>query len=76
MDMVRLLRQRLSPPQLRGIERALKRGPEAIGYATGLWTSGRVRDLIEQRTGGALPRGPRLALPAQAGLEREVVPSA
>jgi transposase len=42
---------RLSPPQLRDLERALKRGPEAIGYATGLWTAGRVRELIEQRTG-------------------------
>jgi transposase len=42
---------KLSPSQLRGLERALKRGPEACGYATGLWTAGRVRDLIEYRTG-------------------------
>ena len=42
---------KLSPAQLRELERALKRGPEAFGYATGLWTAGRVRDLIESRTG-------------------------
>ena len=42
---------KLGPTQLRDLERTLKRGPEAIGYATGLWTAGRVRDLIEQRTG-------------------------
>ena len=42
---------KLSPAQLRDLERALKRGPEAFGYATGLWTAARVRDLIEERTG-------------------------
>jgi len=42
---------RLRPVQLRDLERALQRGPEAFGYATGLWTAGRVRDLIESRTG-------------------------
>jgi transposase len=42
---------KLSPAQLRGIEHALKRGPEAFGFATGLWTASRVRDLIEYRTG-------------------------
>ena len=42
---------KLSPAQLRDLERALKRGPEEFGYATGLWTAGRVRDLIEHRTG-------------------------
>ena len=42
---------KLSPAQLRDIERALKRGPEAFGYTTGLWTAARVRDLIEYRTG-------------------------
>ena len=44
-------RAKLSPAQLRGIEHALKRGPEAFGFATGLWTARRVRDLIEYRTG-------------------------
>ena len=42
---------KLSPAQLRDLERALKRGPEAFGYASGLWTAARVRDLIEYRTG-------------------------
>src|SRR6516162_2478786 len=42
---------RLSAAQLRDLEQALKRGPEAYGFATGLWTARRVRDLIEYRTG-------------------------
>jgi len=42
---------RLTPAQLRDLERALKRGAETFGYANGLWTAGRVRDLIEYRTG-------------------------
>jgi transposase len=42
---------RLGPAQLGAIERGLKRGPEALGYTTGLWTAGRVRELIEYETG-------------------------
>jgi len=42
---------RLRPEDLRRIEKALKRGPEALGYATGLWTSWRVAHLIEQECG-------------------------
>ena len=42
---------KLGTAQLRDLERALKRGPEALGFASGLWTAGRVRDLIEYRTG-------------------------
>lgn len=42
---------RLSLAQLRDLERALKRGPEAFGFASGVWTASRVRDLIEYRTG-------------------------
>ena len=42
---------KLSPVQLRDLDRALRRGPEAFGYAGGLWTAARVRGLIEQRTG-------------------------
>ena len=42
---------KLSPAQLRDLDRALRRGPEAFGYASGLWTAARVRDLIEDRTG-------------------------
>ena len=41
----------LSAIQLKQIEQALKRGPEALGYASGLWTAGRVRELIEQQCG-------------------------
>ena len=42
---------RLSSAQLKQIEHALKRGPEALGYATGVWTASRVRELIEERCG-------------------------
>jgi transposase len=42
---------KLNAVQLRDIEQVLKRGPEAYGFATGLWTARRVRDLIEYRTG-------------------------
>ncbi len=42
-----LLRER----DLRQIERELKRGPEAFGYETGLWTTRRIAALIEQRFG-------------------------
>jgi transposase len=44
------------PPQLSAmdrkcIEQGLKRGPEALGYRTGLWTAWRVADLIERECG-------------------------
>ena len=44
------------PPQLTAedlhrIEKGLKRGPEALGYGTSLWTSWRVVDLIERECG-------------------------
>jgi len=39
---------RLRPEDLRRIERGLKRGPEALGYESGLWTSARVAHLIEK----------------------------
>jgi len=42
---------RLSPDDLRRIERKLKRGPQAFGYATELWTSARVAHLIEEECG-------------------------
>lgn len=42
---------RLSPEDLRRIEKALKRGPEALGYGTSLWTSWRVAHLIEHECG-------------------------
>jgi len=42
---------RLSGEDLRRLERGLLKGPEALGYETPLWTSGRVADLIEREFG-------------------------
>jgi transposase len=42
---------RLSAEDMGKIERGLKRGPEALGYETGLWTTTRVAHLIEQECG-------------------------
>jgi len=42
---------KLSVQQLAEIERTLKGGAEAVGYATGLWTLARVRKLIKQQYG-------------------------
>ena len=42
---------RLSTEDLRKIEQGLKRGPEALGYETGLWTTNRVAHLLEQTCG-------------------------
>ena len=42
---------RLAAADLRRIERALKRGPAALGYTTELWTTGRVAELIEEECG-------------------------
>src|SRR5213594_3244986 len=39
---------RLRREDLRRIERGLKRGPQALGYESGLWTSARVAHLIEK----------------------------
>src|ERR1700688_1517757 len=39
----------LSAGQLRRIEQSLRRGPEALGYAGGLWSAVRVRELIEHQ---------------------------
>jgi transposase len=36
---------------LRRIEHGLRRGPQALGYGTDLWTSGRVAHLIEAECG-------------------------
>jgi transposase len=44
---------RLSAADVRRIERGLKRGPEALGYRTGLWTAWRVADLIARECGVA-----------------------
>ena len=42
---------RLSEKELENIRDALERGPEALGYETGLWTAWRVADLIERECG-------------------------
>src|ERR1700680_230131 len=42
---------KLSASPLRKSDRALKRGPEAFGHASGLWTAVRVRELIEDQCG-------------------------
>jgi transposase len=42
---------RLTTVDLRRLERALKRGPAAFGYATPLWTAERVAALIAQECG-------------------------
>ena len=42
---------RLSAENLKKIEQGLKRGPEALGYETSLWTAWRVAHLIEQECG-------------------------
>jgi len=41
----------LSPGEIHKIEQGLKRGAEALGYATSLWTAARVAHLIEQECG-------------------------
>jgi transposase len=38
----------LSPAQRERLRSLLQRGPEALGYETGLWTSARLAHLIEQ----------------------------
>jgi transposase len=48
---------RLSPKQKELIKAALIEGPEAYGYATSLWTIGRVSALIEQKTGVKYHKG-------------------
>jgi transposase len=42
---------RLSPAQQETIKTALVQGPQAYGYATSLWTIGRVAALIKEQTG-------------------------
>ncbi len=42
---------RLSAADLRRIELGLRKGPQALGYSTQLWTARRVRELIRQQCG-------------------------
>jgi transposase len=44
-------RPQLSVADRRRIVEGLKRGPEALGYGTSLWTAWRVADLIERECG-------------------------
>ena len=44
-------RPRLAAPEKEQIKAALLQGPEAHGYATALWTIGRVAALIKEQTG-------------------------
>lgn len=48
---------RLTPADVRRIEEGLKRGPEALGYGTSLWTAWRVADLIERECGVTFSTG-------------------
>src|ERR1700722_5219591 len=48
---------RLSAAQISQIEVGLKRGPQALGYETSLWTANRVSHLIEQESGGSYHPG-------------------
>ena len=60
---------RLDAIAIRKIEQGLKRGPEALGYDTSLWTSARVAHLIETECGVTLSSGPCLAHSAAVGME-------
>lgn len=42
---------KLSAADRQRLQQGLKRGPEALGYRTGLWTAWRVADLIEREFG-------------------------
>jgi transposase len=48
---------RLSAAQLDQLDRALRRGPRAHGFATDLWTLDRVATVIESETGVRYHRG-------------------
>jgi transposase len=48
---------RLTAAQLGRVERALRRGPRAHGFATDLWTLDRVATVIETETGVRYHRG-------------------
>ena len=47
---------RLSPVDLRQVERGLKRGPRPSAYATGFWTARQVAKLIERGAGSSTNR--------------------
>jgi transposase len=49
--------RKLSPAQLRNVEKALKKGAEANGYTGDLWTLPRAAEVIKQVTGVAYHPG-------------------
>src|SRR5262249_8587622 len=63
-------RPHLHAEDLRRIEKGLKRGPEALGYETSLWTSWRVADLFKRASGVQDPRAPARRLLGQVGVSR------
>src|SRR3989441_8122384 len=65
---------RLGPREVRGIERALRAGPEAHGFTTAVWTLPRVAALIQRRTRGA--HHPRHVWRGPPGLGRAPPPPA
>lgn len=42
---------RLTREQAKKVERSLQKGPEALGYRTGLWTLARVAAVLQRETG-------------------------
>ena len=50
-------RPRLSQAELEAVAQALRKGPEAFGFDTDLWTLARVAAVIEQLTGVAYHPG-------------------
>src|SRR5256885_5951162 len=62
---------RLRAEDLPKIERGLKRGPEALGYETGLWTAWRGGALIEEGCGGRYHASPALRILGAAGGRRQ-----
>jgi transposase len=44
-------RPRLSPAELEAVDQALRKGPQAFGFDTELWTLARIAAVIEQLTG-------------------------
>jgi transposase len=44
-------RPRLSAAELEAVDQALRKGPEAFGFDTDLWTLGRIAEVIERLTG-------------------------
>jgi transposase len=50
-------RPRLSPAELEAVDQALRKGPQAFGFDTDLWTLDRIAQVIERLTGVAYHPG-------------------